>query len=179
MRISPCLYPCCSVLATRFSNLTKFDCSHRRAAITYTQDIFHNECKRPHHATWKISNQYNENKYHHLTLENKFRLLLNKGVHMLYPHETIWMPLAWTNGEFWQISLADFRLCSAGVNWTNELGQSATFGGLPLTTQYQQHPLFIPEATSRQNFTPWWRILSVYHWWLNESCSWISKVIGS
>ena len=75
------IYPCYSVLAARFSNITKFEYSHRRAAITYTHDIFHNECKRPHHAAWKISNLYIENKCHHLTPENKFRLLLTKGVH--------------------------------------------------------------------------------------------------
>ena len=89
MRISPYLYPCCSVSATRFSNLTKFECSHRRAAKTYTHDIFHDECKRPHHATWKIWNLCIENKYHHLTLENKFRLLLNKGVHFHW-RKSIW-----------------------------------------------------------------------------------------
>ena len=80
MRISPYLCPCCSVLAKRFSNLTKFECTHRRAAITHTNGIFHNKCKRPHNATWNISNLYIENKYHHLTLQNKFWLLLNKGV---------------------------------------------------------------------------------------------------
>ena len=73
MIISPYLYPYCSVLAASFG--TKFGCSYRRVAIRYTHDIFHNICKRPHHATGKISNLYIENKYHHLTLENKFRLL--------------------------------------------------------------------------------------------------------
>ena len=81
MRISQYLNPCCSVLAARFSNLTGFECLHRRAAITYTHDISHNECKRPHNASWKISNLCIENKCHHLTLQNKFRLLLNKGVY--------------------------------------------------------------------------------------------------
>ena len=80
MRILPYLSSCCSVLAARFSNLTKFECSHRRDAVTYTHDIFHNKYKRPHHATRKISNLYIENKYNHLTLQKKFRLLLNKGV---------------------------------------------------------------------------------------------------
>ena len=34
--------------------LTKFACSHRCDAIKYTHDIFHNKCKRPHHATRKF-----------------------------------------------------------------------------------------------------------------------------
>ena len=79
-RMSPYLYQCCGVLGACFSNLTKFECSHKRAAITYTHDIFHNKCKRPHHTTCKISNLYIENECHHLTLENKFWVLLNKGV---------------------------------------------------------------------------------------------------
>ena len=82
MPVSPYLYTCCSVLAARFSNLTKFECLLRRDAITYTHDIFHNECKRPHHATWRIWNLDIENEYHYLTLENKFRLLLIKGVEL-------------------------------------------------------------------------------------------------
>ena len=64
MRISPYLCPCGSGLAARFSNLTKVECSHRRGAITYTHDIFHNRCKRPHHATRKNSNLYIERKCH-------------------------------------------------------------------------------------------------------------------
>ena len=80
MRILPNLSPCCGVLAARFSNLTKFECSHRRDAVTYTHDIFHNKCKRPRHAIGKISNLHLENKYHHLTLQKWFLLLLNKGV---------------------------------------------------------------------------------------------------
>ena len=81
MRISPYISPCCSVLAAfLFTNLTKFECSHRCAAITYTHDIFHNKWKRSYHATWQISNLSIENEYHHLTLQNKFWLLLNKGV---------------------------------------------------------------------------------------------------
>ena len=74
--------PCCSILTARFSNLTKFECSHMREAITYTHDIFRNECKRLHLATWKISILYIENNYHHLTLQKQFRLLLNKVVIM-------------------------------------------------------------------------------------------------
>ena len=74
------LCPCCAVFAARFSNLTKFECSHRRDAITYTHDIFHKKCKRSQQTTRKISNLYIENIYHHLTLQQKFRLLLNKGV---------------------------------------------------------------------------------------------------
>ena len=34
-----------ALLAARFSNLTKFECSHRRGALTYTHGIFHNKCK--------------------------------------------------------------------------------------------------------------------------------------
>ena len=83
MRILPYLSPCCAVLAARFSNLTIFECSHRRHVIAYTNDIFNNKCKRPHYATRKNSNLYIENKYHQLTLQKKFRLLLNKGVHGL------------------------------------------------------------------------------------------------
>ena len=83
MIILPYQSPRCGVLAARFSNLTKFERSHRHDAITYTHDIFHNKCPRPHHATQKISNIYIENKYHHLTLQKIFRLLLNKGVHIL------------------------------------------------------------------------------------------------
>ena len=45
-----------------FLNLTTFECSHRRDAITYTRDIFKNKCIRPHHVTWKISNIYFEKK---------------------------------------------------------------------------------------------------------------------
>ena len=80
MRITPNLCPCCNVLVERFSNLTKFECSHRHAPITQTHDVFHNKCKILHNTTWRISYLYIENKYHHLTLQNKFRLLLNKGV---------------------------------------------------------------------------------------------------
>ena len=82
------LSPCCSVLATHFSNLTTFDCSHRRYVVTYTHDIFHNKCKGPHRATRKNSNLYIENKYQHLTLQKKFRLLLNKGVRCRNAGET-------------------------------------------------------------------------------------------
>ena len=84
--------PCCGVLAARFSNLTKFECSHRRDTITYTHDIFHNKCKRPHHATRKISNLYIENKYHHLTLQKKFRLLLNKDVNWTKYRRVVFYP---------------------------------------------------------------------------------------
>ena len=80
IRILSYLSPCCGVLAARFSNLTNFECSHRRDAVTHTHYIFHNISIGPHHATRKISNLYIENKYHHLTLQNKSRLLLNKGV---------------------------------------------------------------------------------------------------
>ena len=69
MRILPYLNPCCGVLTARFSNLTKFECSHRRDIITYTHDIFNNKCKTPHYVTWKISNLYIENEYHQLTLQ--------------------------------------------------------------------------------------------------------------
>ena len=82
MTISPYLCTCCSVLTARLSNLTKFQCPHRRDAVIYTHVIFHNKCKKPRHSTWKFSNIYFKNKYHHLTL-HKFRLLLNKGVHAL------------------------------------------------------------------------------------------------
>ena len=71
MRILPYLSPCCAVLAARFSNLTIFECSHRRHVITYTNDIFNNKWKRPHYATRNISNLYIENKYHQLTLQKK------------------------------------------------------------------------------------------------------------
>ena len=54
MRILPYLSPWCGVLAARFSNLTKFECSHKRDAVTYTHDNFHNKCKRPRHATRKF-----------------------------------------------------------------------------------------------------------------------------
>ena len=54
MRILPYLSPCYGVLAARFSNLTKFECSHGRDAAIYTHDIFHNKCKRTHHATRKF-----------------------------------------------------------------------------------------------------------------------------
>ena len=84
MIMLPYLCPCCGVLVARFSNFITFECSHRRDAITYTHDIFHNECKRPHHATRQISNLYIENKNHLLTLQKKFRLLLNKGVLPIY-----------------------------------------------------------------------------------------------
>ena len=80
MRILPYLSPCCDVLAARFSNLTIFECSHRRDVITHTHDIFNNKCKIPPYATRKTSNLYIENKYHQLTLQKKFQLLLNKGV---------------------------------------------------------------------------------------------------
>ena len=82
--VSPYLYTCCSVLAALFSNLTKFECLHRRDAITYTHDIFHNECKRPHHATWKILNLYIEKKYHHLTLENEIPITFEQGCRSNY-----------------------------------------------------------------------------------------------
>ena len=69
MRILPYLCPCCGVLAARFSNLTRFECSHRRDAVTHTHDIFNTNCTRPHHITRKISNLYIENKYHLSTLK--------------------------------------------------------------------------------------------------------------
>ena len=79
MRMLPYLNPCCGVLTAHFSNLTKFECSHRRDIITYTHDIFNNRCKIPHYATRKMT--HIENKNHQLTSQNKFRLILNKGVH--------------------------------------------------------------------------------------------------
>ena len=82
MRILPYLSPCCGVLAARFSNLTILECSHRRDFIIYTHDISNNKCKRPQYATQKMSNLYIENKYHQLTLQKIFRLLLNKGVEL-------------------------------------------------------------------------------------------------
>ena len=81
MRILPYLSLCCGVLEARFSNLTEFESSHRHDAVTYPHDISQNKCKRPHYATRKISKLYIENRYHHLTLQKEFRLLLNKGVH--------------------------------------------------------------------------------------------------
>ena len=79
MRISSYLCPWCSVLAAHFSNLTRVECSHRRDAETYTHGIFHNNCKRPHHATWKLSNLYIENKYHDLTLHKKIPITFVQG----------------------------------------------------------------------------------------------------
>ena len=81
MRILPYLSLCCGVLEARFSNLTEFESSHRHDAVTYPHDISQNKCKRPHYATRKMSKLYIKNKYHHLTLQKEFRLLLNKGVH--------------------------------------------------------------------------------------------------
>ena len=85
MRILSYLCPCCGVFAARFSNLTTFECSHWRDALTFTHDILHNKCKRPQQTTQKISNLYNENIYHHLTLQQKFRYFLNKGVCVSLP----------------------------------------------------------------------------------------------
>ena len=79
------------VLAARFSNLTTFELSHRRDVVTYIGDIFYNKCKRPHHVTWKISNLYIENKYHYLTSQKKFRLLLNKGVHCCEGNDSVFI----------------------------------------------------------------------------------------
>ena len=40
---------------------------------------------------------------------------------------------------------------------------------LAWTTQCQQHQMLLSEATSCQNLTPWWQLLSVYHWDLFHS----------
>ena len=79
MRILPYLCPCCGVLAMHFLNLTTFECSHRRDAITYTHDILHNKCKRPRHATQKNSNLCIKNKYHLLTLQKKIPITFEQG----------------------------------------------------------------------------------------------------
>ena len=69
-----------------FLNFTTFECSHRRDAITDTHDIFHNKYKRPHHATRKISNLYNEYKYHLLTLQKtKIPITFEQGSIIIHP----------------------------------------------------------------------------------------------
>ena len=150
MRISPYLYPCCSVLAARFSNITKFECSHRRAIVTYSHDIFHNEYKRPHHATWEISHLYIENKYHHLTLENKFRLLLNKGVHIM--HRLRFLCEIRFKPELW-------RDCQFYIAWAHLPAL-----GLPESSQTQLHK---SRVVPRRNTGRCCKLLSHARWqWL-------------
>ena len=70
MRISPHLWPCCSVL-TALLNLANLDCQPRRDGVSCSFDIFRHKYKRPHHATWNISNAFIETKYHLLLLRKK------------------------------------------------------------------------------------------------------------
>ena len=83
MTISPhILNPVVAFLQYFFSNLTAFECTPRRDGESYTYDVFHNKCKRPHHATYRISNLYIETKYHLSTLQKKSKLF-TKGVHVI------------------------------------------------------------------------------------------------
>ena len=44
------------------------------------------------------------------------------------PRKNLKASSTWTEGEFWQTCWAHFGLCSVGVNWTRQLGQSAMEG---------------------------------------------------
>ena len=59
------------------------------------------------------------------------------------------------------------------------MGSECIYRRKSLTTQCQQYRMLLPEATRCQNLTMVVPILLGYHWWLNESCSCISKVICS
>ena len=79
-RISPYICPCCSALAARFSNLTRFECSHTRDAIIYTfstinaKDLIFPSCIMTNfksiHYKWRPP----------FDIAKKNLLLLNKGV---------------------------------------------------------------------------------------------------
>ena len=47
---------------------------------------------------------------------------------ILFPQDTIWKPVAWTAGNFWQRWWPHFWLRPVGVNWTRQLDQSAMDG---------------------------------------------------
>ena len=48
----------CGVFTALSPNLAQFGCLPRRDCVSYTYGIFHNKCKRPNKATWKISYIY-------------------------------------------------------------------------------------------------------------------------
>ena len=70
-------------LTSHFSNFADFRQLQILNARTKYYEILPAHTKTPHDTTHKITNRYFEFKYHFSTLQKKFRLLLNKGVHLV------------------------------------------------------------------------------------------------
>ena len=68
-------------LTSHFSNFAEFRQLQIPNARMKYYEIWPAYTKTPHNTTHKIANLYFESKYHFLTLQKTFRLLLNKGVH--------------------------------------------------------------------------------------------------
>ena len=80
----------CSVFAAIFLNLANFKCLPEHDPVSQNHDIFQNRCKRPHHATWKISHVYIEIKCHLLVLQENLITFEQGYMHAL----SSW----WANG---------------------------------------------------------------------------------
>ena len=86
-------------LTSHFSNFADFRQLQISNAWTKYYEILPAHTKTPHDTTHKIASLYFEFKYHFSTLQRKFRLLLNKGVHkeMLFMNNEIkfieWRPV--------------------------------------------------------------------------------------
>ena len=73
-------------LTSHFSNFADFRRLQISNASTKYYEILPDYTKTPHDTNHKIASLYFEYKYHFSTLQKKFRLLLNKGVNMLFSH---------------------------------------------------------------------------------------------
>ena len=72
------------------------------------------------------------------------------------PEETIWKPVA----HGLMVSFDRHAGPTFGCALNQTIG-SVCNGRLALATQCQQHRMLLPEATSCQNLTPWWRLLQI------------------
>ena len=95
------------------------------------------------------------------------------GTYFILPRNNLKASSTWTDGEFWQTSWVHFRLCSEPDNWARvqwKAGLDNTVSTTPdvVTGSHQLSKFDTVVATFTDN-----------HWWLNKSCSWISKIVGS
>ena len=105
-------------LASHFSNFTDFRHLQIPNAWTKYYEILPAHTKTPHNTTHKIARLYFEFKYHFSTLQKKFRLLLNKGVHSQLP----WYdhPIFVWDKSHWGL-VTSCIVINLGIGWVNGL----------------------------------------------------------
>ena len=133
-------------LASHFSNFTDFRHLQIPNAWTKYYEILPAHTKTPHNTPHKIARLYFEFKYHFSTLQNKFRLLLNKGVHSQLP----WYdhPIFVWDKSHWGL-VTSCIVINLGIGWVNGL--------LPdVPSHYLNHCL--------RTVTTWLHCHWKYHW---------------